>query len=52
MTKNDISKIDVILQVIARDEELCEQFAQAIGETEEDFGDWLDKLIPDKNTSH
>lgn len=42
MNKNDISKINSILEVIAKDEELIKQFAAAIGEDETEFGDWIE----------
>ncbi len=44
MTKNDKAKVDAILRVIAQDDDLVEQFANAIGETVEDFDQWLDTV--------
>jgi hypothetical protein len=42
MTKNDILTINAILSVIAKDETLIEQFAQAIGQDPIEFGDWIE----------
>jgi hypothetical protein len=42
MDKSDILKINAILGVIARDEELIKHFALALGEDETEFGDWIE----------
>ncbi len=42
MNKNDILTINAILSVIAKDETLVEQFAQAIGQDVKEFGDWIE----------
>ena len=49
MTNDDRSKIDAILEIIARDDELCEQFARAIGEDVDEFNKWIDTIKIDKN---
>ena len=42
MNKDDVLTINAILSVIAKDETLIEQFAQAIGQDPKEFGDWIE----------
>jgi hypothetical protein len=44
MNETDKSKIEAILKTIAGDDELIEQFAGAVGESAEDFGNWIDAV--------
>jgi len=44
MTKIDKQKINAILNVIAKDDDLCEEFARAVGDDFDDFNQWIDEV--------
>ena len=45
MTQETQNKIEGILSIIAKDDELIEQFAEGLEMTENEFASWIDTAI-------